>query len=43
MSLSVHRRSADFSLIIKMVRKIKAGIKGEASQYKTRSNAIRDL
>ena len=26
-----------------MVRKIKAGIKGEASQYKTRSNAIRDM
>lgn len=28
---------------LKMGRKIKAGIKGEASQYKTRSNAIRDL
>jgi pescadillo protein len=25
------------------MRKIKAGIKGEASQYKTRSNAIRDM
>ena len=26
-----------------MGRKIKAGVKGEASQYKTRSNAIRDM
>jgi pescadillo len=25
------------------MRKIKAGVKGEASQYKTRSNAIRDM
>lgn len=26
-----------------MGKKIKKGVKGEASQYKTRSNAIRDL
>ena len=25
------------------MRKIKAGVKGEASQYKTRSNAIREM